>query len=143
MNLLALIPGVLKTLGGVLGIGDKVKAVTDAIESAQGSPELRAQLEQSLRAHEEEMQRLSIEELKAIMSESMAMIASPDKFVSRARPTGLYFFYGVSTAIAVGMLFGIKIDPTAILTIIGPLAGVGGTYVVQRTREKLKGNGNE
>jgi len=143
VNLLALIPGVLKTLGGVLGIGDKVKAVTDAIESAQGSPELRAQLEQSLRAHEEEMQRLSIEELKAIMSESMAMIASPDKFVSRARPTGLYFFYGVSTAIAVGMLFGIKIDPTAILTIIGPLAGVGGTYVVQRTREKLKGNGNE
>lgn len=140
MGLLSILPGALKAIGGLLGIGDKVKAVTDAIEGAAGTPELRAQLQTALQSHEEEMKRLSIEELKAVMSESIAMVQSPDKYVSRARPTGLYIFYGVSAAIAIGMLFGVKIDPTAILTILGPLAGVGGAYVYNRTREKLNGS---
>lgn len=141
MNLLSILPGVLKTAAKLLGVD--IEGAAKAIVGETLTPEQQVIVEQGLRAHEEEMKRLSIEELKAAMSEGMAMIASPDKYVSRARPTGLYIFYGVSAAIAVGMLFGVKIDPTAVLTILGPLAGVGGTYVYNRTREKLKGNGNE
>lgn len=139
MNLLALLPGVLKTVGGLLGIGDKVKAVTDALTASEGSPELRAQLEQALLVHEKEMRQIDVEELKTFMSEAIAEIQSEDKYVRRARPTGLYIFYVVSGAIAIGMLFGVHVDPTAILTILGPLAGVGGTYVYQRSQEKKVG----
>ena len=140
MNLLSLLPGVLKTAAKLLGLD--IESAAKAIVGETLTPEQQVTLENGLRAHEEEMQRLSIEELKTVMSEGMAMIASPDKYVSRARPTGLYIFYGVSASIAIGMLFGVKIDPTAILTILGPLAGVGGTYVYQRTREKLNGSSN-
>ena len=141
MNLLTFLPSVLKTLGGILGISDKVKVVTDALASAEGSPELRAQLQQALLGHEAEMQRLNIEEMKAAMSESLAMIASEDKFVKRARPFGLYAFYVCTLALVGAHIAGIAIDPAAILTILAPLAGVGGTYVYRRTTEKLNGNG--
>lgn len=140
MNILSLLPGVLKTAAKVLGVD--IEGAAKAIVGNTLTSEQQASLTAGLREHEEEMKRLSIEELKVLMSEGMAMIASPDKYVSRARPTGLYIFYGVSAAIAIGMLFGVKIDPTAVLTILAPLAGVGGTYVYQRTREKLNGGGN-
>jgi len=139
MGLLDLLPGALKGIGKLLGIGGKVQEVADAISGAP--PEVRAQMAAALQEHERAMRQLDIDELKTFMSESLAEIQSPDRYVSRARPTGLYIFYIVSAAIAVGMLFGVKIDPTAVLTILGPLAGVGGTYVYMRTKEKL-GNGN-
>ena len=141
MNLLSLLPGVLKTAAKVLGID--IEGAAKAIVGNTLSPEQQAALEAGLRVHEEEMEKLSIEKLKTLMSESLAMLASPDKYVSRARPTGLYIFYSVSAAIAVGMLFGVHIDPTAVLTILAPLAGVGGTYVYARTREKLAGGNGD
>lgn len=139
MNLLAFLPAVLKTLGGVLGISDKVKVVTDALASADGSPELRAQLQQAFLGHEAEMRRLGIEELKAVMSESLAMISSPDKFVSRARPTGLYIAYISTLALIIALITQVPIDPVAILTLMGPLFGAQGYYIYNRTREKLNG----
>ena len=102
MNLLTLLPGALKAIGGLLGIGPKVQEVISAIEGASGSPELRAQLQAALFSHEAEMKRLSIEEMRTAMSEGLAMIASPDRYVSRARPTGLYIFYAVSAAMSIG-----------------------------------------
>ena len=140
MGILDLLGPILKVAGKVLGIGDKVKEVADAIEGAP--PEVRAKIAADLQQHEQALKALSIEEMRVAMSESIAMVQSSDKYVSRARPTGLYIFYLASAAIAVGMLFGVKIDPTAVLTILGPLAGVGGTYVYNRTREKLNGNGH-
>lgn len=140
MGILDLLGPILKVAGKVLGIGDKVKEVADAIEGAP--PEVRAKIAADLQQHEQALKALSIEEMRVAMSESIAMVQSSDKYVSRARPTGLYIFYLVSAAIAVGMLFGVRIDSTAVLTILGPLAGVGGTYVYNRTREKLNGNGH-
>lgn len=139
MGILDLLGPVLKIAGKALGLGGKVQEVVDAIEGAP--PEVRAKLAADLQQHEQALKALSIEEMRVAMSESIAMVQSEDKFVARARPTGLYIFYVVSAAIAIGMLFGVKIDPTAVLTILGPLAGVGGTYVYNRTREKLNGNG--
>lgn len=139
--LLSLIPKIIKTAAGILGV-DSVKDVVDAIEGHKLTPEQQLALETATQQYSIEMRQLDIDELKAMLSESLAEIQSTDKFVSRARPTGLYIFYAVSAGIAVGMLFGVKIDPTAVLTILGPLAGVGGTYVYKRTQEKLNGNGN-
>jgi hypothetical protein len=139
--LLGLIPKIIKTAANILGV-DSVKDVVDAIEGSKLTPEQRVALETAAQQYSVEIRQLDIEELKTVLTESIAEIQSPDKFVSRARPTGLYIFYGVSSAIAIGMLFGVKIDPTAVLTILGPLAGVGGTYVYKRTQEKLGANGN-
>lgn len=136
MNLLALLPEVLKVVGKVTGLSVFGNAST-ALTGLQLPPEKQVELQEAVLVHEQQMKALSIEEMKTAMSEGLAMIASPDKYVARARPTGLYIFYLVSAAIAIGMLFGVKIDPTAVLTILGPLAGVGGTYVYQRSQEKI------
>lgn len=140
MNWLSLIPDALKAIGKITGLNIASDAA-DAITKLTLSPEQQAQLQQALFTHEQAMAQINLDQFKTAMSEAVAEIQSPDKYVSRARPTGLYIFYIVSGAIAVGMLLGVKIDPTAVLTILGPLAGVGGTYVYQRTQEKINGNG--
>lgn len=140
LPLLALLPAALKTIAKITGL-DIVGKAGDVLASTQLSPEKQAELQQAMLAHEAQMKALGIEEMKAAMSESMVMLGSDDKYVKRARPTGLYIFYAITAAIAVGMLLGVEIDPTAVLTILAPLAGVGGTYVYRRTTEKLGGNG--
>ena len=139
MGILDILGGAIKVIGKLLpGVGNKVKDVVDAIEGAP--PEIRAKMAADLQQYQLAQRAFDLDELKAIMSESLAMVASPDKYVARARPTGLYIFYLVSAGIAIAMIFGVKVDPTAVLTVLGPLAGVGGTYVYNRTREKLNGN---
>ena len=138
MSLLSLLPGVLKTIAKVTGL-DIVGKAAEALSSVSLSPEQQTALQAALLEHEAKMKALGIEEMKAAMSESLAMIASEDKYVKRARPTGLYIFYVVTAAIAIGMLFGVTVDPTAVLTLLAPLAGVTGTYVFRRTTEKLNG----
>jgi holin (3TMs family) len=133
---------VIKAAAGILGI-DSVKDVVDAIANNKMTPEQRLAIEASANEHEEEMERLNIEAMKVAMQESLAMVTSEDKFVKRARPFGLYSFYLASLALVVAEIAGAKVDPTAILTILAPLAGVGGTYVYKRTQEKLNGNGHE
>lgn len=135
--LLKLLPTILHTVGKFTGL----EAVTKAAEALSGapplSPEKAAELEVALGAQTVELRKVELEELRALLAEQTAEVQSEDRFVSRARPSGLYAFYAVSVAVAVALLAGVKIDPTAILTVIAPLAGVGGTYVVSRTREKL------
>ena len=141
MNLLGLLPGLLRTVGHILGIGAANDAAT-AIEGAQMTAEQRAALQVELQTHEEKMKALSIEEMKAAMAESLAMVESPDKYVSRARPTGLYIYYFASLFLTVTIALASHghPDPTAILAIIGPMAGVGGVYTWAKTKEKLNGN---
>lgn len=136
MNILGLLPGILKTVAKITGL-DIFNTAAGAVGGM--SPEEKIELQKAMMEHEAAMKQLGIEEMKAAMSESLAMIASPDRYVSRARPTGLYIFYAVTAVIAIGMLLGVEIDPTAIITILAPLAGVGGTYVYRRTTEKLNG----
>jgi hypothetical protein len=142
VSLLSILPGALKAIGKVLGL-DVFGKAADALGSLSLSPEQQVALQTALATHEEEMQRLSIEELKTVLSENLAMISSSDKYVSRARPTGLYLFYLATFAVVVAEIFGVKIDSTVILATLGPLGGVGGTYVYRRTTEKLNGGGSE
>jgi hypothetical protein len=140
--LLSLIPGVLKTIARVAGI-DIFDKAADALKNLNLSPEKQLELQNSMQTHEAEMERLNIEAMKVAMQESLAMVASEDKFVKRARPFGLYSFYLASLALVAAQIAGAAIDPAAILTILAPLAGVGGTYIYKRTQEKLNGNGKE
>lgn len=140
--LLKLLPGILKTIGRISGLplGDAAAS----LEKAEFTPEQQLALQEALQRHEAAMKQLSVDELRAVIQENIVATQNEDKYVRRARPTGLYAFYGICTATAIALLVGIKIDPVAILTLTLPMAGVGGTYVYNRTREKLKnGNGTE
>lgn len=139
MGILDLLPGILKVAGKFLGIGDKVKEVADAIQGAP--PEVRAQIAHDLQEHEAAMKALSIEELRTVMSTELAMIASPDKYVARARPTMLYVAGLITAGMAVGMLAGVKLDTGAVVTLLGPLWGNAAWYTWNRTKEKMNGNG--
>ena len=143
MNLLSLLPGVLKTVGKVLGI-DVFGKAADALGSLSLSPEQQLALQQALATHEEEMKRLGVDELKTVLSENIAMIASPDRFVSRARPFGLYTACVITAAMAVAEIFGVKIDTGAVVTLIAPMWGSAAWYSYNRTQEKIANlqNGN-
>ena len=142
MNIFSIIPGVLKAIGKITGL-DIVNKAADALSTAQLTPEQQADLQKALIAETVQLRQLDIDELKTVMSESIAEIQSADKYVSRARPTGLYLFYLATFAITIALVLGVKVDSTAILATLGPLGGVGGTYVFRRTTEKLNGGGAE
>src|SRR5512143_1720613 len=108
MNLLGLLPTILKAVGKVLGI-DVVKQAGDALAGAAIPPEKQVELQLALAAHEEKLKELGIEELKTVLSENLAMIASPDKFVSRARPFGLYTACLITTGMAVAEIAGVRL----------------------------------
>lgn len=139
LALIKLLPGILKTVGQVTGLS-KVQEAGEALGAAPAlSPEKQAELTQALAVQTTELAKVHAEELKALLAEQIEEVRSNDAYVRRARPTGLYAFYAVSVAVAVGLLLGEKIDPTAILTVIAPLAGTGATYIVSRTKEKIEG----
>jgi hypothetical protein len=61
-----------------------------------------------------------------------------DKLAAIARPMGLYVFYLVCIIFTIGLIFTDKLDALTIGAVLVPLGGVGGTYVVKRTEEKLE-----
>jgi len=140
--LLGLLPKLIKTAAGILGV-DSVKDVVDTLQNNKLTPEQRVALETALQQHEKEMRALDIEELKQVMSETSLMIQSDDKFVKRARPTGLYVAYACSVAMTVALIAQVHIDPTAILTLMGPLYGAQGYYMHLRTKEKMNGGSGD
>lgn len=146
MNLLGLIPDVLKTIGKITGIGifnDAGDALAPEKVSAL-PPETQLALTTALQKHQEAMRGFDIEELKTYISESLAEINSTDKYTSRARPTGVYAATIITFLMAVGMLCGIKLDTSAVAELMLPLWGSAGYYTYSRTKEKLattKANG--
>lgn len=138
--LLKILPGALKAIAKVLGIG-KLTEAADALENAQIPPEKQVELQQALIEQTTALRTLDVEELKVFMTEAIAEIQSPSRYVSWARPTGLYCFYFGSLALIVAMIFGVKIDLAPILGVLSPMAGVGGVYTYRRTTEKMNGNG--
>lgn len=147
--LLGLIPKIVKTAAGILGV-DSVKDVVDALQNNKLTPEQRVALETATLDYQKEMRAFDLEELKTAVSESVAMISSPDKYVSRARPTMLYVGSGVAAFIAFVMGVVIfKHTPVewgavgALTSLLTALFGAGGYYIGQRTKEKMNGGGGE
>lgn len=133
---------IVKAAAGILGV-DSVKEVFDAITHDKLTPEQRVALETAVMANRKEMRQLDIEELKTVMSETSLMIQSDDKYVKRARPTGLYVAYACSIAMTIALIAAVKIDAAAILTLMGPLYGAQGYYMHLRTKEKMNGGNGD
>lgn len=140
MNIFDIVKGVLKTAARVAGLdlgnpgkGSVLENAVEVLERMKDTPEMR----DAIREHEREMKALSIEELKVVLSENLAMLQSEDKFVARARPTGLYFFYFLSGLLIIAHILGKTLDPTFVWSVLGPLGSVGGLYVWKRTQEKV------
>jgi hypothetical protein len=133
---------VIKAAAGILGV-DSIKDVVDSIENNKLTPEQRVAIETATQEHEKEMRSLDIEELKQVMSETSLMIQSDDKFVKRARPTGLYVAYACSIAMTVALISGTHVDATAILTLMAPLYGAQSLYIYKRTQEKMNGGSGD
>lgn len=148
MGVFDIIGGVLKTAARVAGIkigGDASSVLDKAAEilsQVKDTPEFRLE---SMK-HEEELRKIAVAEMEVANQESIAMIASEDKWVKRARPIMLY----AATAITVILCFMVgiaalnetKIDlgvVGAIVSLMTPLWGVSGTYVYRRSTEKIVG----
>lgn len=143
-GLVSLLPGVLDTLGGITGL-DVLKKAADALKGVP--PEKRLELELAIMQHERELRSLALAEMQTEIQAKVdlmkAELAQEDKYVSRARPTGLYISYLVSLGLAAAVIAGVRIDTAAILTLLGPLMGFSGWYAYNRTREKLNGNNTQ
>ena len=140
MNIFSFLPGILRTVGSVLGL-NIVKDAGNALAAAQLSSEQQAALQTALLEHEAQMSAIRLDELKTVISESVAEIQSSDKYVARARPTGLYVAYAGTIGMIVATILGVKIDSGAIITLLAPMWGSAAWYSYNRTQEKLGGNG--
>lgn len=141
MNLLGFLPGIIRTVGSVLNIGF-LKDGADALEKAQLTPEQQASMQSALQTYELQMKQLGLEEFKTVMSESLAEITSPDRYVARARPTGLYIAYLGTAALVAANIAGVKIDTGAMVTLLTPMWSQAAWYTYNRTKEKLANGGN-
>lgn len=140
--LLGILPKIIKAAGSILGV-DSVKDVVDAIEGNKLTPEQKVALDTATKQFEVEMRQIDTEQMKQFVAESVAEIQSSDKYVSRARPTGLYLAYALSAFVVIGMLTHLPIDRALVAEVIVPMYGAGGYYMYLRTKEKMNGNGGE
>ncbi len=135
MNPLKLLGGAAKILGSVFGVD--LSAIEKALEKDDLSPQQRVMLQD----HTIRLKELALEEVQTEVNAKLelmkAELEQEDKFVKRARPTGLYVSYLVSLGLAVALIAGADIDPAAVLTILGPVMGFSGWYTYQRSQEKL------
>lgn len=143
MNFLNILSDGLKIIGGILPIPG-LKEVAEAISPDKIPTEKQAEVQLALFKHQENMAafeieklRTQIDEMKISVSESLAMIQSSDKFTSRARPMGVYAATFITVMLAVGMMFEIKLDTGAIVSLLVPLWGSASFYTYNRTQEKL------
>ena len=134
--------GVFRAAAKIVGV-DVLNEAAKTVEALQMTPEQEQAFKVAVMEHERELRQLDIEEIKTAMGESLAMIGSSDKYISRARPTGLYIAYVCTAAMAVALIAGKHIDATAILTLMGPLYGAQGYYMHLRTKEKLNGGNGD
>lgn len=142
MSIFDVLPKLLKTAGSILGV-NSVGDIVDALEGNKMTPEQKVALDAAAKQFEIENRQIDTEQMKQFVSEAIAEIQSTDKFVSRARPTGLYLAYLLSGLVIGGMLFHIPVDRALVAEIMVPMYGAGGYYMYLRTKEKMNGNGGE
>ena len=137
MNLLALLPRVLKTVAKIAGVD--VDPIINAITGDNLPPEKRVELETAIMNHELEIKKLDVAALTTLVDEAKAATMSEDKFVRRARPFGLYVAYLFTLMMAVGILFHIVEEGmwTLISGMMVPLYGNAVYYTHNRTKEKM------
>jgi hypothetical protein len=147
-----LLPGALRAIGKIVGLGGFADTIASAIEGNSElalTPEQRAALDVELHTFEVQMRQQDTEQMKLYLSEALAEIQSADKFVSRARPTGYYaFVLGSLFYVALVGIISLRtgqLDAALVLATLAPLGGAGAQWQYNRTQEKkaklLNGNG--
>ena len=130
-----LLGGLAKEIPVVGGLVSDLLMKTDE-ELAKLPPEQRVNFELQLK-------QLSLQEFQTEINAKVdlmkAELAQEDKYVKRARPTGLYIFYVAALTVTVALVAGVSMDTGAILTILGPLGGYGGWYSFNRSQDKRNG----
>ncbi len=133
-----ILSGVIRTAGGVIpGASSLANTLADQIDG--GSPEQKAALATALAAHDAQIIVAAQAIITADDEVEKAEASSSDKFTSRARPSLLYLAGLITAALAVGVIFQVKIDTGAVAELLIPLWGHAGFYAYQRTKEKLGG----
>jgi hypothetical protein len=138
----------LKTAASVVGsaVGLDIEAAIDTLQ-AENDPATQAMLADL----DVRLRELSVEELKTEINAKVDLmkteIQSEDAYVRRARPTGLYIFYGVTlvqiVVVSLVILLEKQIDylglTAAFGSITGPLAGYSAWYTHNRSQDKKNG----
>jgi hypothetical protein len=135
-NPLNLLKGAAKAIGEIAGVD--LSSIL-GMKEEDLSPEQRA----LLASHEVALRELAFKELETEINAKVDLmkteIKSEDPYVRRARPTGLYISYICSLALVGAVVAGVDVDPTAILTLLGPLMGFSGWYSYNRSQDKKNG----
>ena len=133
IDLGALLPELSKVLSAAADVIPGGSVLKDAAallgSGTQLTPEQQLALQTEVDKHESDM-------LSALNAESIAEVQSPDKYVARARPTGLYIAYLCTLGMVGALVAGAKLDTGAMLTLLGPCWGQTAWYTYQRTQEK-------
>ena len=146
-NPLSIFTGAAKAAAGFVG------SITGLIDEVSTTDEEKRVLINSAAKiaadFELKMEGLSNNALQAIVSLELAATKSEDKYVRRARPTGLYIAYAVTGILAltqtalliIAVIQGtepIWLDTGAIATLLIPLYGNAMWYTHNRTKEKVE-----
>lgn len=146
MDILSLVthalPAIIKTVGGAVGLGGPAGALADAIAGA--SPEKKAELAQAIAALDLETLKVKAGMVDSDNKVEIAELQSTDKYVSRARPTGLYVAYFTTLTLVLAIIAysfakGTPIPTDVILALLVPCWGHAGYYAFSRTQEKKAG----
>lgn len=140
---------------GAVSAGAKlVKEITNLADTVSTTAEEKMGLinsaEEAVHAFNIKLEELSNDAFRGLVSLELAALKSPDKYVRRARPTGLYIAYAVTGVLAltqsvmliIAAVNGadpIWMDTGAVATLLLPLYGNAAYYQYNRTQEKLNG----
>ena len=140
---------------GAVSAGAKlVKEITGFADQISTTAEEKMTLvnnaQEAVHAFNIKLEELSNDAFKGLVSLELAALQSGDKYVRRARPTGLYIAYTVTGLLALVqsallILAAVQntdviwIDSGAIATMLLPLYGNAAWYVYNRTKEKMNG----
>lgn len=131
-GLSSLLPKLLNTAADALPESGVLRDAANFLLNAgpKLTPEQQLALQTEMDKHEADM-------LSALNAESIAEIQSPDKYVARARPTGLYIAYACTLGMVTALVLGIKLDTGAMITLLAPCWGQAAWYTANRTKEKI------
>jgi len=133
-----------KLVKEITGFADKISTTAEEkmtlVNSAQAA----------VHAFNIKLEELSNNAFQSLVDLELAAIRSEDRYVRRARPTGLYIAYTVTGLLAVVqsallIIAAVKgapvvlIDTGVIVTMLLPLYGNAAYYQYNRTQEKLNG----
>ena len=129
INVFSVLPDLVRAVGGILpGASGLANDLANAMQKSQLSAEQQQQLQAVMDAHAEKMRELDVQVETSDNAVAIATVQSTDKYVSRSTATLAYIAGGITAAMCGAILFGVKLDPTIVGTLLGALWAHTGTH---------------